>query len=75
MTNPPITSALQASDDPMMAPMWLVWRQGRKVGRTIYAVVGPEPSDDDILIGVMDTPQLAGEAVNAHNQTLIAVQK
>lgn len=43
------------------------WRTGRKVGRTIYIQDGPEPSDDDTLIGVMDDPvlaQLACEAVN-----------
>jgi hypothetical protein len=40
---------------------------GRKVGRTIYQQVGPEPSDDDVLIGFMDTPELAWQAVAAHN--------
>jgi len=35
------------------------WRVGRKVGRTIY--------NDDILIGVMDTPELAEMVVNALN--------
>jgi 6-pyruvoyltetrahydropterin/6-carboxytetrahydropterin synthase len=45
----------------------LPWRTGRRVGRTIYAQAGPEPSDDDLLIGVMDTPELAAEAVDAHN--------
>lgn len=34
-------------------------RVGRKVGRTIYMQVGVEPSDDDPLVGVMDTPELA----------------
>ncbi len=43
------------------------WRTGRKVGRTIYRQVGDEPSDDDPLIGVMDTPELAAEAVAAVN--------
>lgn len=41
------------------------WRTGRKVGRTIYAQIGPEPSDDDPLIGMMDTPELAAQAVGA----------
>jgi hypothetical protein len=45
----------------------LPWRVGRKVGRTIYQQVGPEPSDDDVLIGFMDTPELAWQAVAAHN--------
>lgn len=46
------------------------WRTGRKVGRTIYAQHGDEPSDEDQLIGVMDTRALAAEAVDAHNQLL-----
>jgi hypothetical protein len=45
----------------------LPWRTGRKVGRTIYAVTGQEPSDDDVLIGMMDTPELAAETCAAHN--------
>lgn len=47
-----------------------MWRTGRKVKRTIYRQVGPEPSDDDVLIGVMDTPELAAEAVDARNARL-----
>lgn len=43
------------------------WRVGRSVGRTIYAVRGPAASKNDALIGVMDTPHLAQEAVDAHN--------
>jgi hypothetical protein len=46
------------------------WRVGRKVGRTIYAVIGDEPSDHDPLIGVMDTKALAEAAVRAHNAEL-----
>jgi hypothetical protein len=49
----------------------LPWRTGRKVGRTIYAVVGKEPSDRDILIGMMDTPALAVHVVAAHNRFLL----
>jgi hypothetical protein len=41
----------------------LRWRQGRKVGRTLYAQLGPEPSDNDPLIGVLDTPELAEQVV------------
>lgn len=43
------------------------WRTGRKVGRTIYVQVNAEPSEADILIGMMDTPLLATEAADAHN--------
>lgn len=36
------------------------WRVGRSVGRTIYDA-------NDALIGVMDTPELAQEVVDARN--------
>jgi hypothetical protein len=48
----------------------LPWRTGRHVGRTIYAQAGPKPSDDDVLIGMMDTRELALAAVRAHNWEL-----
>lgn len=46
------------------------WRTGRKVGRTLYVVLGEESSDADILIGMMDTAELAEEVVRAHNNSL-----
>lgn len=48
------------------------WRVGRKVGRTIYVQEGAEPSDDDMLIGLMDSEYLAEvvvDAVNAQHAT------
>jgi hypothetical protein len=72
----PITTALRASEaarDPSMY-QWHTWRIGSKVGRTIHAQLGELPSDDDPLIGVMDTPQLAEEIVNSHNAALARVQ-
>ena len=45
------------------------WRVGRKLGRTIYAQVGPEPSDDDELLGLMETESIAASVVEAHNRT------
>ena len=51
------------------------WRVGRKVGRTIYAMVGPRASDDDVLIGVMDSEALARDAVGAHNTRLTQESK
>ncbi len=48
----------------------LMWRIGRSVGRTVYAVVGEDASKDDVLIGCMDTPALATEVVMAHNTRL-----
>lgn len=41
------------------------YRTGRKVGRTLYKQVGRSPSDDDQLIGVLDTPELALYAADA----------
>jgi len=35
------------------------WRVGRKVGRTLYL--------DDVLVGMLDTPELAAKAVAALN--------
>jgi hypothetical protein len=46
------------------------WRVGRKVGRTVYVQLGEEPSDRDILIGLMDTPEIAELAVRGVNTLL-----
>ena len=51
----------------------LSWRTGRHVGRTVYARLGAEASDDDVLIGLMDSPDLAAEACEAHNRGLEVV--
>lgn len=53
--------------DPIHVNLVGRWRVGRKVGRTIYAQQGSEPSNDDPLIGVMDYPLLAALAVEGHN--------
>lgn len=47
-----------------------MWRTGRKLGRTIYAQHGPAPSDDDVLLGMMDTALLASAVVDDHNRRL-----
>lgn len=46
------------------------WRVGRSLGRTVYAQIGAEPADDDVLIGLFDSRELAAEAVRAHNSML-----
>jgi hypothetical protein len=48
----------------------LPWRIGRKLGRTIYAVVGDGPSDDDILLGLVDDMLVAELIVDTHNAML-----
>lgn len=40
-------------------------RTGRKVGRTLYRQLGDTPADDDPIIGLVDTPELAARIVAA----------
>lgn len=61
---------MEAQSNASLDPAKLPWRVGRKVGRTVYAQIGAEASDDDILIGLFDTEELAAKAVQAHNQAL-----
>jgi hypothetical protein len=49
-------------------PATVPWRTGQSVGRTIYACPpGSSHRDGEVLIGIMDTPELAKAAVDAHN--------
>ena len=48
------------------------FRTGRRQPRTIYLAVGDEPSEDDISVGMMDTPELAALAVSALNAHVAA---
>lgn len=50
------------------------WRVGRRVPRHLYALVDAEPSDNDIPIGTLDTPEAALAAVKAHNDALWKVE-
>jgi hypothetical protein len=43
------------------------YRVGRSLGRTVYRIVGAEPSNDDELIGLMDTPEFGALVVAALN--------
>jgi hypothetical protein len=45
----------------------LTTRQGRKEQRMIYIQRGPEPADDDPIVGLVDTPGLAALIVAAVN--------
>lgn len=45
------------------------WRQGRRKGRNLYAVTG-EDWEAHPPIGMLDTPELAAEACEAHNEAL-----
>lgn len=44
------------------------WRVGRSLGRTVYAQIGSEPSKADVLLGMMDTRELAELVVSEHNR-------
>jgi hypothetical protein len=48
-----------------------MWRQGRKLGRTVYAMIGLLADDHDLLIGMFDTAKLAEAACRAHNSSII----
>ena len=43
------------------------WRTGRRNFRAIYRQVGPEPSDADECVGLLDTPEIARMFVDAVN--------
>lgn len=45
----------------------MIWRTGRHLGRTVYVQQTLEPSDDDQVIGMMDTRELAEQVVKAVN--------
>lgn len=45
----------------------LTTRHGRKVRRMLYEQRGAEPADDDPIIGLVDTPELAALIVAAVN--------
>ena len=48
-----------------------MWRVGTKLGRTIYAVLdAPGPDNCDVILGMMDTRELAEHIVRIHNATL-----
>lgn len=52
------------------------WRVGQSLGRTVYAQIGSEPSKTDVLLGMMDTRELAELVVTEHNQGLdVATEK
>lgn len=49
-----------------------VWyRTGRRNGRVIYEQTGEQPSDNDVMVGTMDTRALALLVVGSLNRILI----
>lgn len=51
-------------------PLKLRWRVGRKLGRTVYAMLSETPSEDDLLLGVFDEESVAQHIVDIHNESL-----
>ena len=45
------------------------WRTGRHLGRTVYALMGDEPSDEDPFLGIFDSASVAAAVVAEHNAT------
>jgi hypothetical protein len=61
-------SAYLTTDQPIKdLPSQGAWRVGRKAGRTIYLQNGDEPDDSDMLLGMMDTEEIAQTVVDAVN--------
>lgn len=46
------------------------WRQGRSQGRNLYARTGGDDWKADVMIGQLNTPELAAGAVRAHNAAM-----
>jgi hypothetical protein len=46
------------------------YRTGRRNPRNVYRLAGPEPSDEDVCVGMLDTPELARSFVDAVNGRL-----
>lgn len=49
------------------------WRTDTRMGRNIYALLSNDvahPSEDDPMIGVMDSSELAEDVVDTHNDLL-----
>jgi hypothetical protein len=52
---------------PELLEIDMKWRTGRRNCRIIYAQSGETPTDNDQMIGVMDTVELARMVVTNHN--------
>lgn len=46
------------------------WRVGRRLGRTLYAETGGDNRDADVVLGMVDSAELATHIVTVHNASL-----
>lgn len=59
---------------PLKNPSERLWRSDMRRGRSVYALLSNDvtkPSDQDPLIGVMETSEVAENIVDTHNQVLL----
>jgi hypothetical protein len=47
--------------------VWPIYRTGKKLGRTIYRQIDSKPSDDDVYVGMVETPEQAQAVVTLLN--------
>lgn len=66
------TTPAAVPEAPVRLRRSLTTRQGRKVPRMLYRQQGPEPADDDPIVGLVDTPELAALIVAAVNRDIPA---
>ena len=66
-----VSAIIDAQDDAAVLNQ-VRWRLGRGHRANVYAVTGGDDRDKDTWIGVFFSPQLAKEAVNAHNVLLVS---
>jgi len=57
----------QSLSEPSLSLRDYPLRLGRKLGRTLYVGIGGDVRDDDVVIGMVDTPELAQEIMKAVN--------
>lgn len=59
---------------PLKDPDQRLWRTDFKVGRNVYALLSndvTQPSQQDPLVGVMETSDLAENVVDTHNRAIM----
>ena len=52
-----------------------LWRNGRSLGRTVYAQAGTAAAKGDQLLGLMETTELADYVVELHNRNVASARR
>ncbi len=53
----------------------MIWRMGRELPRCLFLQKGPQPSDSDSFLGMVESPALAKRVVEAVNGATERAQK